>query len=136
MRRFAAVSVLAVGVLAGTTACMPPFLDVCPAIGYVSAVSIDTGAFGEAILVQVCDGEECTLGPGDDPADSTTSFGAYPADDGWAVTFSAAVPDTVTVRVYDLVGAEIAQGDYDIDWTHSTERCGGPSTAPPIVLVP
>lgn len=125
---------LAFGVLLGTTACMPPFLNVCPAIGYVSGIAIDTSAYGDAIFVQVCAESECSLAPDDDPSTGEGSIGASPTDDGWSVTFLAELPDTITVRVYEPGGGLVAEQEHDIDWTHSTERCGGPSTAPPVVL--
>lgn len=134
MRRVAAVSMLALGVVLSTTACVPPFLNACPAIGYISGIAIDTSAYGDAIFVQVCAEEECSLAPDDDPSAGSGTIEASSTDSGWAVSFLAGLPDTVTVRVYDLVGDLVTEQAHDIDWTHSTERCGGFSTAPPVVL--
>lgn len=112
----------------------PP--GVCPAIGWVSGVAIDSSAFGDEILVQVCVAGECSPAPGEDPATSTASVGVSQSDAGWSASFLSGLPDSVTIRVYELTGALISEREYDIGWTHSTEPCGGPSTAPPIVLEP
>lgn len=135
MRRAAGTTVLAIAVLMGATGCMPPFLNACPAIGYISGVAIDTRAYGDAIFVQVCVETECSLAPDDDPSADGGSIGVSPTEAGWSATFLAELPDAITVRVYDLVGGLVAEQAHDIEWTHSTERCGGPSTAPPVVLV-
>ena len=47
-----------------------------------------------------------------------------------------AAPDDITVRVYDDSGILIAETQETIAWTHSSDPCGGPSTAPPVVVAP
>lgn len=98
-------------------------------------MEVDTSAFGEAIFVQVCVENECSLAPDDDPERSTSTIWVN-SSDGWDVSFMTGGPDAVRIRVFDLGGVLLGERDYDIDWTRSTDTCGGPSTAPPIVLVP
>ncbi|MBP2379317.1 hypothetical protein JOF42_002812 [Microbacterium phyllosphaerae] len=40
------------------------------------------------------------------------------------------------MRVYDDSGILIAETQETIAWTHSSDPCGGPSTAPPVVVAP
>lgn len=108
---------------------------VCPAIGWSNGVTIDSSAFGGDVFLQVCSDAGCSSGPGAQPTPETDS--SVPAQgEAGAFHFGFAAPDRITVRVYDSAGALLAESDEQIDWTHSTDPCGGPSTAPPIVLEP
>ncbi|MDQ0615948.1 hypothetical protein QF046_003589 [Microbacterium sp. W4I4] len=135
MRRLLAVITL---VLSGTltTACMQPFADVCPAIGYVTGLQVDATGITDATWVQLCADEACSPLPGE--TESTDIRIGVNEDDGiWAFSFlSIEMPDDVTIRATDADGAVLQESEHHIDWAHSTERCGGPSTAEPIVLVP
>ncbi len=108
---------------------------VCPAIGWSNGITIDSSAFGEGVFLQVCSDAGCSAGPGAQPTPESDSSIPVQGDAG-AFFFGFAAPDRITVRVYDSAGALLAESDEPIDWTHSTDPCGGPSTAPPIVLKP
>jgi|GEM_PF-3162272 len=135
MRRLLAMlTLILTGALA--TACMPPFLDVCPAIGYVTGLQVDATGIQDAAWVQLCADEACSPLPGE--AESTDLWiGASQNAGVWAFSFlSIEAPEDVTIRVTDADGVMLQESEHRIDWTHSTDRCGGPSTADQIVLTP
>ena len=45
-------------------------------------------------------------------------------------------PEEVLIRVYAAGGALLVEEEHEIEWTHSTDPCGGPSIAAPIVVEP
>lgn len=133
-RRAAGVDALMLASTLSLTGCMPPFMDVCPAIGYISTVAVDANAYGDDILVQLCAGRgECSPAPGEIESASADLWGEENVGI-WVFSFPSEVPDAVTVNVFDSAGALLDESSHELDWVHSTERCGGPSTTSPIVL--
>ncbi|MFS0913133.1 hypothetical protein AB3M89_15230 [Microbacterium sp. 179-I 3D2 NHS] len=115
--------------LAGCT--FPP--GACTAIGWTNGVTIDATAYDGDVFLQVCSDAGCSLGPGAEP--TPASDASVPAQgDAGSFSFGFDAPDEITVRVYDGGGVLLAESRETIDWTHSTDPCGGPSTAPPVVL--
>lgn len=130
MRRAAAVALsAALGMsLAGCA-------TACPAIGYLSVLTVDAGAFGDDVFVQLCVPGGCSIGPygGETPSSDPTvpSVGEEPGE-----FLFMAVPDAVAAHVFAADGTLLAESEHAITWTHSTAQCGGPSTTPPLVLSP
>ncbi|MGB3374002.1 MAG: hypothetical protein WBA87_02530 [Microbacterium sp.] len=134
MRRLIAVLTL---VLTGTltTACMQPFVDVCPAIGYITGLQVDATGIPEAAWVRLCADGVCSPAPGETESPDLR-IGASEDAGVWAFSFlSVETPDEVTIRVTDAAGAVLQETTHRIAWTHSTDRCGGPSNAETLVLV-
>ena len=128
MRRAAvAVIGLVVAVL------LPGCATACPAIGWSNGVEIDASAYGSDVFLQVCSDAGCSAGPGVTPTLETDLSVPVQGDAG-TFHFGFAAPDDITVRVYDDSGILIAETQEPIDWRHSSDPCGGPSTALPVVL--
>lgn len=138
MRRLAAVTGL---VLAGVlvTSCAPdPMIDgdVCPAIGYITVLEVDAAAIPGAAWVQLCDDAVCSLAPGT-ATGTAEQIGATEQEGIWTFSFHGRAPAaTATIRVTDDTGALLKESEHHIDWVDSTARCGGPSTADTVVLIP
>ena len=114
---------------------LPGCATACPAIGWSNGVEIDASAYGPEVFLQVCSDAGCSADPGATPTPETDP--SVPAQgDAGTFHFGFAAPDDITVRVYDGSGILIAETQEAIAWTHSSDPCGGPSTAPPIVLHP
>ncbi|PCE15875.1 hypothetical protein AUC47_10130 [Microbacterium sp. SZ1] len=128
MRR-AASTVAALVLAALLTGCA----TACPAIGWTNSVTIDAASYGPGVALQVCSDHGCSPAPGIVPTPETDASVPQAGDDG-TFFFGFDAPDEITVRVYDDTGVLLAESRETIDWTHSTEPCGGPSTAPPVVL--
>ncbi|QMU95791.1 hypothetical protein FVO59_00160 [Microbacterium esteraromaticum] len=133
MRRLPAVLGI---VLAGSiaTACAPSFVDACPAIGYIAALQVDASAIPEAAWVQLCDGAICSPGFGEEES-VDTQIGVSSQDGVWGFAFLAREPvEHASIRVFGADGALIQETEHNVEWTHSTARCGGPSTADTVML--
>ncbi|MFB4354453.1 hypothetical protein RAC69_14965 [Microbacterium sp. LS_15] len=131
MRRVGAVGMLvaAVTLLAGCA--FPP--GACTAIGWSNVVTIDSSAYGSDVFLQVCVDAGCSTAPGVETTPST-DLSVPERGDAGAFGFGFSAPDDITVRVFDADGILLAESEETIDWTHSTDPCGGPSTAAPVVL--
>ncbi|KNY06415.1 hypothetical protein [Microbacterium sp. GCS4] len=131
MKRVSAVGALVgvVAVLSGSA--FPP--GACTTIGWSNAVEIDPSAYGSDVFLQVCTDAGCSTGPGVEPTPST-DLSVPERGDAGAFGFGFDAPDHIIVRVYDDGGILLSETEEPIDWTHSTDPCGGPSTAPPVVL--
>lgn len=133
--RVLAVVVLLGSAVATTTGCVT--VGACPAIGYVSAVTVDVSAYPGVTDVQFCAEGECSRAPGEEGASSGNMYTATLQDDGtWSLAFGMDVAEVVEIRLYDAAGTLIHESEQTIDWTHSDAPCGGPSTADPLVLQP
>ena len=106
----------------------------CPAIGYISILTVDASAYGDDVFVQLCVSTGCSVGPDGQETPSTDPTVPSVGEDGEFLFM--AVPEAVTARVFAADGILLAENEHEIDWTHSTEQCGGPSTARPLVLEP
>ncbi|MEV4738191.1 MULTISPECIES: hypothetical protein [unclassified Microbacterium] len=131
MKRVSAVGLLVVVVALLAGCSFPP--GACTAIGWSNAVTIDASAYGSDVFLQVCTGAGCSPDPGVEPTPST-DLSVPERGDAWAFGFGFDAPEEITVRVYDDGGILLSETEETIDWTHSTDPCGGPSTAPPVVL--
>ncbi|WP_243232615.1 hypothetical protein [Microbacterium sp. CIAB417] len=130
MRRAMAVGMLGLGMLAAATGCAP---QACPAIGWISVVEVDATAVGDAVFVQLCVNATCSPAPDSSEADAP-AITVTTDEHTWSFGFiDLSTPENVTVRVY-RAGALTDETEHAVDWTHSTEACGGPSIADPIVL--
>lgn len=105
----------------------------CPAIGWTNGVAIDASVHAPDVFLQVCSEHGCSPAPGVAPTPEIDPSTPTGGDDG-RFFFGFDAPEEITVRVFDAGGILLAESEETIDWTHSTDRCGGPSTAPPIVL--
>ncbi len=106
----------------------------CPAIGWSNGLTIDASAYGDDVFLQVCvDGAGCSAAPGVEPTPSTDPSIPEQGEPG-EFGFGFSAPDVITVRLFDATGVLIGESDESVEWTHSTDVCGGPSTAPPVVL--
>ncbi|WP_144873564.1 hypothetical protein [Microbacterium sp. 1.5R] len=133
MHRAAAValtgSALAL-MLSGCAFTFPP--GACSAVGWNNGVTVDAAAHGRDVFVQVCSDAGCSPEPGVEPTPETDA--SIPVrGDGGVFFFGFDAPDEITVRVYDG-DVLLAETRESIEWTHSTDECGGPSTAPDVVL--
>ncbi|GAB3600776.1 hypothetical protein [Microbacterium tumbae] len=131
MRKAWTAGALASALLALSAGCAPV---ACPAIGWVNAITVDASALGDAVFVQLCVEEACSPAPDAVDADSSPIM-VTTGEDAWAFSLiDMTTPGEVSIRVYDLEGVLLRESDHDVRWTHSTEVCGGPSTAEPVVL--
>ncbi len=121
---------LVIALLGASTGCAQ---TACPAIGWINTVEVDSSAFGPGVLVQFCVDAGCSAGPGEEPTTSSVMGAPMQNDDG-VFSLSMTTPEEATIRVYDAAGTLLQESDHDVTWTHSTERCGGPSIAAPITL--
>lgn len=114
---------------------MPGCAVACPAIAYISAVSIDTDVVPGVAAVQICVEDECTASPGEEP-DPTSLLGVSREDDGtWTAVLDMRTPDEILIRLYDTGGVLLRESEESIVWTFTGGACPGPATADPVVLV-
>lgn len=132
MRRAATTILTAALLLPALTGCA---MNACPAIGYVSVLTVDAGAYGDDVWVQLCVPGGCSVGPDGQETPSTDPTVPFVGEELGEFLFLA-VPDAVTAHVFAADGTLLAENEHDITWTHSTAQCGGPSTTPPLVLEP
>ncbi|WP_341945091.1 hypothetical protein [Microbacterium sp. LWH11-1.2] len=132
MRRAATTILTAALLLPALTGCA---MNACPAIGYVSVLTVDAGAYGDDVWVQLCVPGGCSVGPDGQETPSTDPTVPFVGEEPGEFLFLA-VPDAVTAHVFAADGTLLAEQEHAITWTHSTEQCGGPSTTPPLVLEP
>ncbi|WP_457966152.1 hypothetical protein M1E17_06120 [Arthrobacter sp. D1-29] len=139
----------AIGVVPAT-GCTPL---ACPAIGYVSSVTVNIeGNVAAVDQVSLCDKTGCSqpeptagpapsktvvteFSPAPQPTVSMAPFYSRRADkDTWVFTANSGTPSEVTVKAIAADGSVIAEKDQDLVWTRvgGTEQCGGPITTPPI----
>lgn len=126
------VGMLVMALLGAATGCAQ---TACPAIGWINTVEVDASAFGPDVLVQFCVDAGCSAGPGEEPTPSSDMGAPLQNEDG-VFSLSMTTPEQATIRVYDATGTLLHESDHDITWSHSTERCGGPSISDPVVLSP
>ncbi|MGW8481519.1 hypothetical protein ACWGJP_00165 [Microbacterium sp. NPDC055903] len=95
---------------------------------------MDASALGDAAFVQLCVEETCSPAP--DAAGSDSSPIMVTNDqESWSFSLtSMTTPEEASIRVYDPEGVLVQESAHAVSWTHSTEVCGGPSTAESIVL--
>lgn len=130
--RKAAIVVMGFVLLFALPACAE---NACPAIAWNNTVTVDATAYGGDVFIQLCTDAGCSAAPGEEATPSSDP--AMPVrQDETTFGFMMAVPDEAVVRVYAPDGSLIAESEHTISWTHSTDRCGGPSTAEPIVVHP
>ncbi|MFJ6534449.1 hypothetical protein [Microbacterium sp. NPDC091662] len=135
MLRAIAVLALLGATVATSTGCVT--FGACPAIGYVSAVTVDVSAYPGVADVQFCAEGECSRAPGEEGASSGNMYMATLQDNGtWSLAFGMDVADFVEIRLFDAQGTLIHESVQAIAWTHSDAPCGGPSTADPLILQP
>lgn len=114
---------------------LPGCATTCTAIGWSNGVEIDASAYGPELFLQICSDAGCSAEPGATPTPQSDL--SVPAQgEAGIFHFGFAAPDDITVRVYDGSGILVAETQESIEWTHSSAPCGGPSTAPPLVLQP
>jgi hypothetical protein len=130
MRR-AAIVTLTAALMVSLAGCA----TACPAIGYISVLTVDARAYGEDILVQLCVPGGCSHGPDGQETPSSDPTVPFAGEEPGEFLFMA-IPDAVTAHVFAPDGTLLAEQEHDIAWTHSTAECGGPSTTPPLVLEP
>ena len=133
--------------------------DACPAIGYVSSLTVNvTGNAAAVSEVRLCDNKGCsqpapTPGPPatketvaptfapevpspTPPASFPPFHGQRTDSDTWVFTLSLGTPSDITVRALGADGAVLAEQEHHLEWTRvgGSERCGGPMATPPILL--
>jgi len=121
---------LVIALLGASTGCAQ---TACPAIGWINTVEVDASAFGADVFVQFCVDAGCSAGPGEESTTSSVMGAPVQNEDG-VFSLSMTTPQEAMIRVYDATGTRLQESAHDITWTHSTEPCGGPSTAAPIIL--
>lgn len=136
-----------------TTGCS---INACPAIGYVSSLTVNIEGNVAAVSdVTVCDETRCSepeptaaspvpkktvvteFSPEPQPTVTYPPFHSRREDqDTWVFTVSHGDPAKVAVRALAADGTVLAEQEHDIVWTRvgGTEQCGGPVTTPPILL--
>lgn len=107
----------------------------CPAIGYISVLTVDASAYGDGVVVQLCVPGGCSTGPDGQETPSTDPTVPFVGEEAGDFLFMS-VSDEVTARVFAPDGTLLDKLQHDVTWTHSTAQCGGPSTAPPLILEP
>lgn len=130
MRRAAAVTLT---VLLGLA--LAGCATACPAIGYISVLTVDAGAYGDEAFVQLCVPGGCSAGADGTETSSSDATVPFRGQEDGEFLFTA-VSDEIIVRVFAPDGSLLTEQEHDIPWTHSEEQCGGPSTTPPLVLEP
>ena len=137
MRILRLVPLLAASLLM-LTGCVPPFFA-CSAIGYGSVAHIELDEPRPGLQLELCDGEDCTPGPPEQPAEigatevpaATGVFAlAGNSTDGWSANLLGGQP-VLGYRLMDAAGTVIGEGTVDADWVRidGSERCGGNRTA-------
>ena len=117
---------------------MPPFFA-CSAIGYSSVAHIELDDPRPGLQLELCDGEDCTPGPAEqpvrarrdsDPRADRRLRAHRDSANGWSANLLAGQP-VLGYRLTDASGAVIAEGAVDADWVRidGSERCGGNRTA-------
>ncbi len=124
--RAAALAVVALVGAVAVTGCAPL---VCPAIGWVNGIAIETPSYPDADLIELCVGDVCTSGEDGAPL---AVVGQGPGS--WTVRIDMDLPSEVIVRVFDWSGDVLHESVESIDWTLDTSPCGGPARAEPIRL--
>jgi len=130
----AAVTLAAATLLTGCAFATP---NVCPAIGYIYDVELQT--HGEFAALEVCGDDACAaFGVESAPNGAQSAGSAFYLTEvrsgEWVVGSINGTFDTLLVRAYDDAGTVLAEESYDLDWTRTggSERCGGPAEAPPV----
>ena len=128
----------------------------CPAIGYVSTLTVNIeGNIAAVSDVSLCGEIGCSqpeptagtpvpkktvvteFSPEPQPTVTHAPFYSHREDqDTWAFTMTFGNPAEVTVRALAADGTVLAEQEHDLVWTRvgGTEQCGGPVTTPPILL--
>ena len=132
MRRAAASLVGPVLALLLAGCSFPP--GACPAVAWNNSIAVDSSAYPGEVFIQICTDSGCSAAPGVSPTPATDF--SLRTGDGGAFHLGMTSPDRILVRVYDASGSMLSESEEPITWTRSTDPCGGPSTAPPIVLEP
>ncbi|UZX02259.1 hypothetical protein F8G81_06230 [Arthrobacter sp. CDRTa11] len=144
------VLIVAVIGVVPSTGCTPL---ACPAIGYVSSITVNIEGNAAAVdRVSVCGKTGCSqpeptaapapsktvvteFAPAPQPTVSLAPFYSHREDkDTWVFTLNSGTPPEVTVKAIAADGTVIAEKDQGLVWTRvgGTEQCGGPITTPPI----
>lgn len=105
----------------------------CTAIGWSNGITIDSSAYDGDVFLQVCTDAGCSAAPGAEPTPSSDASVPQQGEPG-SFGFGFDAPEEITVRVYDVAGFLLSETEETIEWTHSTDPCGGPSTSRPVVL--
>ena len=126
----------------------------CPAVGWVSAVTVRLeGDLTAVDDVQLCTPEGCSVpevaapqpaspksavpsSPADAPPPAAPFVATRTAVDSWSFTVRGSLPGEVEARVLARDGALLAQLPSRLEWTRvgGSDECGGPMTAQPITL--
>ncbi len=133
MRRIGGAAILAAAALL-----LPGCAVACPAIGWINTVTVDASAVDGVADLQFCIEDECSprVDETPDPSEPVSLLSTSREGDDWVLHLDMNAPDTVLIRLYDVDGVLIDEGEHPVDWTHASGPCGAPSTAPPIVLDP
>lgn len=146
------LAALAVGVVPATGCTVVA----CPAIGYVRTLTVHIeGNIAAVSDVKLCDETRCSepeptagtpvpmktvvteFSPEPQPTVTYPPFHSRREDqDTWVFTVSSGDPAKVTVRALAADGGVLAEREQELVWTRvgGTEQCGGPVTAPPVLL--
>ncbi len=119
---------LAAVLLVSLTACAQVFPRNCPAIGWTNTVEVDASAYGNDAFVQLCVLSRCSVAPGEREMPSDDASVPFRGE-GDTFQLGMTAPEEVLIRVYSVHGTLVAEKEHEIDWTHSTDPCGGPSIA-------
>lgn len=135
------------------TAC--DFPVACPAIGYVSTITVNLeGHIKEVDEVRLCTDQGCSVpapsagtlpmksiapdySPTPEASQPRPPFFATQTDaDTWVFSLGVGLPEQVTVRAVAIDGTVLAEQDSELVWTRvgGSEQCGGPMATPPITL--
>jgi hypothetical protein len=141
LTRVPTVAALLAGLLL-STACRPEQGTVCPAIGWLDALTVElaegwAAVPGGSVTVEcpsTCAGEfRLDASPVERDVVTVPLSGATTA-----VQFSADRPDSVVVTVTGADGTELARQPADLDWRRvgGSAECGGPMAATVVVPAP
>lgn len=134
MRRHALAA--ATALVASTTAACLPLPVACPAVGYLSALSVTLAQPRADVTLELCLTEGCTPAPleelSSDEAFAEGLFGEASGDgiSGWAVVLGGG-GDVVGYRLLATDGTVLAEGAVEPVWVRvgGSEQCGGPAEA-------
>lgn len=134
--RFAGAGLLVVASLSMSGCVFPP--GACTAIGWINTLTVDTAAVPGTAELQFCIDDECSPRAEETPApnEPLPVIGASRDGDEWTLALDMNAPESILIRVFGADGALLLESDEPIAWTHSGDRCGGPSSADPLVLRP
>jgi hypothetical protein len=146
------VAAVTVGVVP-TTGCS---INACPAVGYVSTITVNIAGNARAVSdVSLCAESGCSqpeptagepvpkktvvteFSPEPQPTVTYAPFYSHREDqDTWTFIMNSGNPAKVTVRALAADGMVLAEQEHDVVWTRvgGSEQCGGPVTTPPIQL--